>query len=90
MVEDQYGWNSKIASKSNMAAIIKCQLIQENNIIAWRQYQGNSYDPSWLRIHGHTTTIRVLQHSRLSNPANQEALTLLYKENISHGIQKSD
>ena len=26
----------------------------------------------------------------LSNPANQEVLTLLDKENISHGVQKND
>ena len=30
MSEYQYGWNSKMASKSNMAAIMKCQLIHEN------------------------------------------------------------
>ena len=49
----------------------------------WLQHQ-------LMRLNGHTTRIRVLRHSRLSNPANQEALTLLYKENISHGVQKND
>ena len=29
MAEYQYSWNSKMASKSNMAAIMKCQLIPE-------------------------------------------------------------
>ena len=43
-----------------------------------------------IRFNEHTTKIRVLRHSRLSNPANQEALTLLYKENISNGVQKDD
>ena len=43
-----------------------------------------------IQINEHTTRIRVLRHSRFSNPANQEALTLLYKENISHGVQKND
>ena len=38
MVEYQYIWNSKMASKSNMAAIMKCQLIPEN-IIMWRQHK---------------------------------------------------
>ena len=28
-----------MASKSNMAAIMKCQLIQEDNIIMWRQHK---------------------------------------------------
>ena len=37
MAEYQYSWNPKMASKSNMALIMKCQLIQENNIIMWRQ-----------------------------------------------------
>ena len=37
-----------------------------------------------------TTRIRVLRHSRLSNQRNKEALTLLCKENISHGVQKND
>ena len=49
----------------------------------WLQHQ-------LIRLNDHTTRIRVLRHSRLSNPANQEALTLLYKENISHGVQKND
>ena len=39
MAEDQYSWNSKMASKSNMAAIMKCQLIPENDIIMWRQHK---------------------------------------------------
>ena len=44
MAEYQYGRNSKMASKSNMAAIMKYQLIQENTSITWRQSQGNSYN----------------------------------------------
>ena len=39
MAEYQYSWNSKMASKSNMAAIMKCQLIPENDIIMWRQHK---------------------------------------------------
>ena len=38
MAEYQYSWNSKMASKSNMAAIMKCQLIPKN-IIMWRQHK---------------------------------------------------
>ena len=38
MAEYQYIWNSKMASKSNMAAIMKCQLIPKN-IIMWRQHK---------------------------------------------------
>ena len=49
----------------------------------WLQHQ-------LIQINEHTTRIWVLQHSSLSNPANQEALTLLYKENISYGVQKND
>ena len=45
MAETQYDWNSNMVSKSKIAAIIKCQLIQENNVIAWRQYYRNSYNP---------------------------------------------
>ena len=36
-----------------------------------------------IRINEHTTRIRVLRHSRFSNPANQEALTL-YTKKIFH------
>ena len=46
----KWGWNSKMASKSNMAAIMKCQLIQENAIITWRQSQGNSYNTDWYKL----------------------------------------
>ena len=53
--EYQHGWNSKMASKSNMAAIIKCQLIQENAIITWRQYQENGYNTNWYDL---TITLR--------------------------------
>ena len=60
-----------MASKSNMMAIMKCQLIQDNTNITWRQYQGNSYNTNWYEL----TSTR---------------LSLLYKENISHGIQNND
>ena len=50
MSKYQYGWNSKMASKSNIAASMKCQLIQENTFIAWRQYQGNSYNTNWYDL----------------------------------------
>ena len=52
MSEYQYGWNSKMASKSNMVAIMKCQLIQENTTITWRQYQGNNYNTNWYKLTG--------------------------------------
>ena len=60
-----------MASKSNKVAIMKCQLIQDNTNITWRQYQGNSYNTNWYEL----TSTR---------------LSLLYKENISHGIQNND
>ena len=50
MAEYQYGWNSKMAAKSNMAAIMKCQLIKENIIITWRENQGNSYNTNWYKL----------------------------------------